>query len=251
MQKNHYQRTSNLTNTQKRRKKKRRRRKFLQFMGTIILSVLILTAVIFGYFIIRHYRESHPDDLLDHFRFNRADIILDAGHGGKDPGAVANDISEKDITLSISLKTKDLLENAGYKVAITRKEDTFLSLDDRASYANRKKANIFVSIHCNSSEDGEGKGIETFYSEYNEESAKNLAELIQNSIIEQTAAKDREVKTANYTVLVRTKMPSVLVETGFLTNETERSLLSDDDYQKKIAQGITDGILKYFDTIKE
>lgn len=245
MQKNNYKRES------KQRKRKKRRQRFFRRFATIFLSILILLSLFLGYSILRHFYETHQGHLLDYFRFYRADIVLDAGHGGKDPGAIVEDVTEKEITLSIALKTRELLENSGYKVAMTRTDDSFLSLDDRAAYANRKNAKLFISIHCNSSEDGAGGGIETFYSEYKEESAKNPAELIQHSMIEQTAAKDREVKTANYTVLVRTKMPSVLVETGFLTNETERALLSEDDYQEKIAQGITDGILKYFESIKE
>lgn len=177
--------------------------------------------------------------------YNQADIVLDAGHGGKDPGANNGDAIEKEITLSIANMTREILEDAGYKVKTIREDDRFVELTERPVIANRKNAKVFVSIHCNSSEDGEGKGIETFYTEQKGDADKKLAELIQNAVIDYTEAEDRGVKTADYTVLVRTVMPAVLIETGFLTNSTECELLKDEEYQKKLSEGIAEGIILY------
>lgn len=109
--------------------------------------------------------------------------VLDAGYGGKDPGANFEDIFEKDITLNIALYTQEILENSGYKVAMTRSDDTFVELTERPVIANQKNADVFVSIHCNSSEDGVGKGIETYYTEQKGEYQKKVAEGIAEGII--------------------------------------------------------------------
>ena len=202
----------------------------------MLLIVTILLALLIGFFIVRHFYINI---------YNQADIVLDAGHGGKDPGANNSDAIEKEITLSIAKMTREILEDAGYKVKLTREDDCFVELTERPVIANRKNAKVFVSIHCNSSEDGEGKGIETFYTEQKGDADKKLAELIQNAVIDYTEAEDRGVKTADYTVLVRTVMPAVLIETGFLTNSTECELLTDEDYQRKLSEGIAEGIILY------
>ena len=106
---------------------------------------------------------------------------------------------------------------------------------------------MFVSIHCNSSEDGEGYGIETFYSEQKGEESEKLAQLVQHQMIEETQARDREVKTADHVVTVATEMPSVLVETGFLSDDAERTLLMQEEYQEKLAKGIAEGIISYLE----
>ena len=163
---------------------------------------------------------------------------------------MADDIYEKDITLEIALETEKILKDAGYRVKLTRTDDSFLELSERADFANNRNAKVFVSIHCNSSEDGIGQGIETYYGAQKTESDLTLAERIQECLITQTEARDREVKDATFTVLVRSEMPAVLVEVGFLTNSTERTLLVDETYQSKIAEGIAEGIEAYFDENK-
>lgn len=173
------------------------------------------------------------------------DIVLDAGHGGNDPGAVYEDTLEKEITLQIAKQTKALLEESGYKVGMTRKDDSFVGLTERAEWANKRSTKIFVSIHCNASENMDGNGIETYYNEKQEADSGVLAEVIQKSVIERTNAVDRGVKTADFTVIVKSDMPSVLVEVGFLSNEIEREKLEDPVYQKKLAEGISAGIQSY------
>lgn len=177
--------------------------------------------------------------------FGTADIVLDAGHGGKDAGANHGDLYEKDINLAVAKKTKALLSEAGYKVKMTREDDTYAALSDRVAFANRRNAKVFVSIHCNSSEDGSGNGIETFYAESKNWNSEKLAESIQTNIVNATGAKDREVKTADYAVILGTDMSAALVEVGFLTDKNERTLLQNEDYQQKLAEGISEGILDY------
>lgn len=177
--------------------------------------------------------------------FGTADIVLDAGHGGKDAGANHGDLYEKDINLAVAKKTKELLSEAGYKVKMTREDDTYAALSDRVAFANRRNAKVFVSIHCNSSEDGSGNGIETFYAESKNWNSEKLAESIQTNIVNATGAKDREVKTADYAVILGTDMSAALVEVGFLTDKNERTLLQNEDYQQKLAEGISEGILDY------
>lgn len=233
----------NETLNNKRRKqlhKKRRRRKLIRLFLISILIVLVIGTMLLSYLGIRHLYRTY---------FNDVDIVLDAGHGGKDPGANVEDIFEKDITLNIALYTQEILENSGYKVAMTRSDDTFVELTERPVIANRKNADVFVSIHCNSSEDGVGKGIETYYTEQKGESSKKLATEIQNAVINHTNAENREVRTANYTVLVRNNMPTALVEVGFLTDSEELELLQQEEYQKKVAEGIAEGIINYLTSL--
>lgn len=228
------------------RRRRRRRKKLLRFAVVLMLIIAAFMIFMLGRFLgNRLIVPAMSSEIKFSWNFGTADIVLDAGHGGKDQGASGGNAIEKEITLAITRKTEKILKDAGYKVKMTREDDTFVELTERAEYANRKDAKVFVSIHCNSSEEGEGNGIETFYSEQKGEDGMKLAQLIQENLIMQTEARDREVKTADYTVIVRTKMPAVLVETGFLSNDTERALLGQEEYQNKLAKGIADGIINY------
>lgn len=232
------------------RKRRRRRRKkkllraiFLIFVATVAIFLLLLV-----FQRTRHLPNAEKvEDVFHSWGFRSVDIILDAGHGGKDQGASGGDAIEKEITLEIAKKTEAILEEAGYKVGMVRDDDTFVELGERAEYANRKKAKVFVSIHCNSSEDGEGNGIETFYTEQKGENSQKLAKLIQENAVAQTGARDREAKTANYAVIVNTEMPAALVETGFLSDSNERELLQQEEYQEKLAAGVAAGIIEYLE----
>ena len=218
---------------------KRRKRRLLR-VYLIFLLILVLTVGIgLGVLVLEKW-----------IPFRTVDIVIDPGHGEHDPGAVADDIYEKDITLDIALKTEKLLKDAGYKVRLTRDDDSFLELGERAEFANKRNAKVFVSIHCNSSEDGSGQGIETYYGESKTDMDLNLAENIQKCLIAQTGARDREIKEASYTVLVRTEMPAALVETGFMTNDVERAQLMDEHYQELIALGISEGIMAFLEENK-
>lgn len=234
------ERENNPHNSISQRRRRRRRKKLLRKAVTVIsvLTVVCIASVFL-------YRWIFGEKKI-FSSFGTVDIVLDAGHGGKDAGANHGDLFEKDINLAVAKKTKDLLSEAGYKVKMTREDDAFVELSDRVEFANRRNAKVYVSIHCNSSEDGSGHGIETYYAESKEESSKTLAESIQSNIILETGAKDREVKTADYAVILGTDMPAALVEMGFFTDEQERTLLQSEEYQQKLAQGIADGILSIF-----
>lgn len=231
-----------------RARRRRRKKKLLRFVVLLLLLSAAFLVLILGKLLgERMIVPAMSRAMMFSWDITSVDIVLDAGHGGKDQGANGGNAIEKEITLEIAKKTEECLKEAGYKVKLTRDDDTFVELEERAEYANQKKAKVFVSIHCNSSEDGEGNGIETFYSEQKGEESEKLAVLIQENLIEQTNARDREAKTADYAVIVRTKMPAVLVETGFLSDAEERALLEQDEYQNHLAKGIADGIIGYLE----
>ena len=217
--------------------RKKRKRKLIRWFARLIrcLIIIVLT-ILMGCFIVKTIRQMFISEV---------DVVLDAGHGGEDPGAVQGDAVEKEITLEIAKMTKDLLEESGYKVAMTREEDNRVELGNRAKFANKRNAKVFVSIHCNASENHKGNGIETYHTEQKGLEDKLLAEMIQSAVMEQTDALDRGIKTADYTVIVRTNMPAALIEVGFLTDEAEKEMLQDKEYQQKLAKGIAEGIRRY------
>lgn len=171
-------------------------------------------------------------------------IYLDAGHGGKDQGTSYQQTLEKDINLAVAQKVKKLLEDAGYRAAMTRDTDEKVDKYERSGMANREKANLFVSIHCNFLESGEASGIEIYYDKGKKEGGI-LAEKIMKEMIAQTGAKDRGTRTEDFVVTRETKMPSVLVELGYLSDSSERAKMMTDSYQNLLAKGIADGVIEY------
>lgn len=171
-------------------------------------------------------------------------VVLDPGHGGKDPGAVVGDYMEKDINLCIALQVRELLAvQEGIQVTMTRDEDIFLELDERADLANKEKADLFISIHANALEDNDSfSGLFTFYHS-GKRSGIAPAGQMQAAVVAASGATDRGTRGANYAVLRETKMPAILIETGFMTCPEELARLIDPEYQTKLAQGITNGIL--------
>jgi len=186
---------------------------------------------------------------------SRKIIVVDAGHGGWDPGMVSGKVEEKDINLSIAKKLQVFLEQGGATVIITRIDDTALGtkktgdMHARRLIANTSNADIFVSIHQNSYNSANVKGFQAFY--FNEsDNSKKLAACIQHRLKEfvNTGNKLDSRANKNYFVLKQTEMPAVLVECGFLTNYNERNKLTTEEYQEKIAWGIYLGIVDYFST---
>jgi N-acetylmuramoyl-L-alanine amidase len=219
-------------------------------------------------------------------------VVLDAGHGGRDPGNRGNGYYEKKIALNIALQIgKILSENPLFKVVYTRKKDVFVDLIERADIANKAKADLFISIHCDS-HNSKAYGAGTFVlglhaNQRNFEIAKKensvifleenyeqkyegfdpnspesvislvlmqedyldqsivVADLIQKIFVSDLKRKNRTVKQAGFVVLKYTYMPSVLVETGFLTNKKEGAYLNSKNGQKEMAQSIAKGIFKY------
>ena len=180
-------------------------------------------------------------------------VVVDAGHGGWDPGMVSGKVDEKDINLAIAKKLQSYLELGGAIVIITRENDDDLARNKsgdmaaRRLIANTAKADIFVSIHQNAFGSSAVHGAQTFYFDESGNS-KKLAEAIQHQLKTFTNPGNRFNARANdnYFVLKQTEMPAVLVECGFLTNPSEKSRLLTEKYQEKVAWGIYMGIVDYF-----
>lgn len=195
--------------------------------------------------------QTGPDDLPP-FRndpripLNRALVFIDPGHGGYDYGAIGiGGIQEKEIVLDISRQVASLLQQQGIRVAMARDRDFFVSLQGRTDMANQMRATIFVSIHANSADldRPEANGIETYY----HESGAALARSIHTSIMQTMPyMNNRGVRRARFYVLRNSRMPSVLVETGFVTGNQDASLLSDRQWRSQMAAAIVRGILNYF-----
>jgi len=176
----------------------------------------------------------------------RGIVVVDPGHGGGDPGAVGNGIQEKDVVLPISQATGRELQRLGYVVYYTRTEDVEIDLAPRVALAEKVGANAFVSIHANSlaSRADQVRGIETFFAP-GSRSGRELAELIQAQAVSATGANDRGVKSARFYVIYKTTMPSVLVETGFVTNPQEAANLANPAYQQTLGEGIARGVHQF------
>ncbi|NBD33890.1 MAG: AMIN domain-containing protein [Cyanobacteria bacterium] len=171
-------------------------------------------------------------------------VVLDPGHGGKDPGAVGiGGLQEKNVVLPISHHVRKTLQSNGLQVKMTRWDDRFISLGGRTAMANREDADLFISIHANaiSMSRPDVNGTETFY--YS--SGRALAQAIQRNIISKIDMRDRGVKKANFYVLRNSAMPAVLVEVGFVTGREDAPRLADPNFRKRMADAIADGILQY------
>ncbi len=179
---------------------------------------------------------------------NNRIIAIDPGHGGKDPGSVANGLQEKDVVLGVGLELNKQLQNAGAKPLMTRNNDTFIELGQRAKIANDAKADIFVSIHANAVASTAGNGTETWISASSatKSESRDLAYKINKRLVQELGTTDRGVKEANYSVLVQTDMPGVLIELGFLTNSKDAALMKQSTYKTRAANAIRKGIEDYY-----
>lgn len=175
-------------------------------------------------------------------------IMLDPGHGGADYGAIRSGINEKDITLDISRRVESILQAKGVNVLMTRSKDETVSLKDRTIICNENTPDIFVSVHVNSSTKPEINGIETHY--YHPQSV-GLAQALHSSLISQIKAFDRGLFKSRFYVINHTEVPAVLVEIGFLSNESERAELVSEQRKQETAQAIAEGILKYLNQGKK
>ena len=231
--------------------------------GVIIMRkykyIIISVAVVITSLLILKVRNTSADDVMEYMPVANKTIVLDAGHGGIDPGAMNKDktILEKDVNLEITKKLRDLLESSGATVIMTRDRDVSLYQEDgnkttRQKYnenlKNRKKiinesnADIFVSIHLNAFEQSKYYGAQTFYPKGKDDELKRVVD--QDN--------DRKIKPRDDIYLLKNAtMPSVLIECGFLSNEKESQLLADSKYQDKIAWAIYVGIQKYLSGIAE
>ncbi|HHV29755.1 N-acetylmuramoyl-L-alanine amidase CwlD [Acetivibrio mesophilus] len=192
-------------------------------------------------------------------------IVIDAGHGGEDPGAVSDysGLKEKDVNLVIAKRVKELLEAENFNVIMTREEDVLKYKEGTKGYdskrgqdlTGRKKlidesgADIAVSIHLNKFSQTQYHGAQVFFPPRSEDS-KKLADIIQKSLrenIDPDNKREALVKDTKLIILRNLKVPTVIVECGFLSNREEEQKLADKDYQEKLAMAIKEGIVKYFE----
>ena len=192
-------------------------------------------------------------------------VVLDAGHGGHDGGAVAGGTIEKNLALELALRLRDELVREGIRVQMTRDTDVFVPLEERAAMANEAEATAFVSLHLNTSASGEVSGVETYFTErkslavqralqakwslttgsLKDERGRWLAECLQQHVCQVTKAADRGIKERNYAVVSQTAVPAALVECGFLTHPGEAARLKQEAYQKQLTAGLVAGILQF------
>ncbi len=213
-------------------------------------------------------------------------IVLDAGHGGHDGGAksYSKHYLEKDLTLDVAKRVAEILaDEPGFEVFLTRKTDVYLSLKDRTDFANKNNADLFVSIHANANPNRRASGTETYvYSShasdkvasvaaFRENDDVNLMDFIQNDLLhsafrarsfllaekvdqrvrDRLGQKIRRIEQAPFYVLARVNMPSVLIETAFISNQAEEKKLRNPEWRDKMARSIADGILSYRDQVED
>jgi N-acetylmuramoyl-L-alanine amidase len=198
-------------------------------------------------------------------------VILDPGHGGKDSGTTKNGMVEKNLSLEVAQRVRRLLQERGLVVALTRADDTYVSLLDRALMANNQPEAVFVSIHFDEGGRSAASGIETYYathaasfpervaswlpflqrtsSEPPNLESQSLAAFIQESLVAHTQATNRGTRPQQFFVIGNVRHPAVLVEGGFLSNKEDVARLANPDYREQMAAGITDGIVQYRDTL--
>jgi N-acetylmuramoyl-L-alanine amidase len=240
----------------------------------------------------RNLREAQPmsdgdRSLIRTLGLRIGKIVIDPGHGGHDTGTIGpNGLLEKDLVLDVGKRLGRLLESRlGAEVVFTRRDDTFIPLETRTSIANQEQADLFVSVHANSSHDPDARGVETYYLNFtsspealevaareNAASDKSIHELqdlvkkialkdkieesrefasdVQQSLHTGLAAKssgmrDRGVKKAPFVVLIGANMPSILAEISFLSNPGDEKRLKSPDYRQKIAESLYRGVSRY------
>lgn len=169
-------------------------------------------------------------------------VVVDAGHGGKDHGAVWSGVRESDLNLRVASRVERDLKARGYTVIMTRRSDVYLSLAKRAQISNRYSNSIFVSIHFNATSHTSVRGAETFYAGTK---GRYLAQSIQKELVRKLKVRNRGVVYRKYSVLRQTASPAVLVECGFISNSYERSRCVTSKYQSLASQAIVAGIERY------
>jgi N-acetylmuramoyl-L-alanine amidase len=218
-------------------------------------------------------------------------VVIDAGHGGHDPGARSNGIAEAELALDVALRLEKRLRERGVDVVLTRRTSTFIALDERTAIANRAGADLFLSIHANASESASARGIETYFLNFAPDAAaeaiavrenagssrtmKSLPDMVRaitlNDKIDESRdfahfvqiglvdgltksnrqVKDLGVKQAPFQVLIGAAMPAVLAEISFITNKQEAGLLKTDKYRDSIADALFTSIMAYQGSLKK
>ncbi|MCA1659331.1 MAG: N-acetylmuramoyl-L-alanine amidase [Verrucomicrobiaceae bacterium] len=200
-------------------------------------------------------------------------VVIDPGHGGQDSGTTKTGMVEKELTLDLAHRLQRQLQERGLATLLTRTDDSYVALADRTAIANEQQECVFVSIHFDEAGRAEATGIETFYaahpitfpgrvaswlpflqrtsSEPPNVESQSLATFIQESLVAHTQAVNRGTRPQQFFVIANVRHPAVLVEGGFLTNKEDVAKLANNDYREQMATAITEGILRYRDTLQE
>lgn len=211
--------------------------------SVIIAVLLVMVSFLIAVKLLSQVVTEHYD--------NEIIVCLDAGHGGSDVGATSTDGKrlEKDDNLTLTLKVRDELEKMGVKTVLTREDDTTVSLKDRCKLANKKRADLFVAIHRNSS--ATGTGFEAWVAKIEKEDEKDTAKAMVKALSEASGLENRGVKSGyrdrtanNYYVNANTNMPSILLEVGFITSEEDNKVFDEkiDTFANEIAKVIYDAV---------
>jgi len=171
-------------------------------------------------------------------------VVIDPGHGGMDPGSQGYDLVEKELTLDLAQRLAKVLTGKGISTSLTRTDDTYLTLKERAEVANRLSGSIFVSIHFNAHTDRSISGTETFYWP-GSENGRRLASFIQSELGRRLVSRNRGFKPDRLKVLEETEGTAVLIECGFISNRWEAQRCGAEWFRQILAEEIAQGILRY------
>lgn len=192
----------------------------------------------------------HGKMMIDFFDISKVEspvIVIDSGHGGSDVGAIENGIYEKNIDLDICKKLKEMLDSKGILVYYTREDDSYPSVEDRVDFANEVMPDLFISIHSNWYDYSDVSGTSVLYNikDNSEHGSAWLSEILCEEIVKSSGTTNRGIIDGNDIHIVRnSKSPVALIETGFMSNADDFKLLSSEDGQRKIAEGIYNGIIR-------
>lgn len=199
-------------------------------------------------------------------------VVIDAGHGGQDSGTIKTGMTEKDLTLDVARRVERILKARGFVTVLTRGDDTYISLQERANIANNQPDAVFVSIHFDDAGRPAATGIETYYaahpvsvpdriaswlpflqrtsSEPPNLESQSLAGFVQESLVAHTQAANRGTRPQQFFVIANVRHPAVLVEGGFLTNKDDVAKLTNADYREQLATAIGAGVIQYRDALQ-
>ena len=192
-------------------------------------------------------------------------VVIDPGHGGRDEGARSHGLVEKKLTLDLAKRVDKRLRVFGFPTVLTRTDDRYLSLPERAAIGNKTDDSLFVSLHFNQNATSAASGVETYYETekvppetawtwigfFNKpdtsqcESGETLAGYVQTSLVLRTEAANRGIKRRDLFVVRHVRGPSVLVEAGFISNPVEARLLANGEYRERLATAIVEGVMSY------
>lgn len=200
-------------------------------------------------------------------------VVIDAGHGGQDTGAIRGGVFEKDLTLDVARRLETAVRAAGFKTMLTRSGDETVSLAERATRANEERDCVFISIHFDEGGRAAATGVNTYYAarqtpkvplvaswlpflqpvaEQKENiDSQSLAGFVQQALVARTNAMDRGVRTQQFYVIANVRHPAVLVEGGFLSNAEDLTKITTEDYRQQLAVAISEGIVRYSELLRE